>query len=482
MTEAPALLWFRQDLRLGDNPALHAAAGRPLLPVYVLDDESAGRWASGGASRWWLHHSLAALRADLAGRGLPLLLARGRAEAAVPALAEAVGASEVFAGRMHEPWAREGDRRVAEALGGAGRALRLFTSATLRGPSEIATGDGRPYSMYAPFAKAALKLGPPGEALPVPEDLRAVPSPPPGEALDALRLLPRPPEPDWAAEFGTLWTPGEAGARDRLDRFLLRPLAGYSVARNDPGIEGSSGLSPHLHWGEVSPRRVWGAALGAAEGDEERARPFLNEVLWREFSLHLLWHRPEMPDEPLRPLFARFPFAPDPRLLRAWRRGRTGYPVVDAGMRQLWRLGWMHNRVRMIAASFLVKHLLQPWQEGAAWFWDTLVDADLANNSLSWQWIAGSGLDSAPYFRVFNPVAQGEKFDPAGRYVRRFVPELARLPDKYVHRPWEAPEAVLRGAGVSLGLDYPRPVVEHAAGRRRALEAFAAMRREADAA
>jgi len=482
MTEAPALLWFRQDLRLSDNPALHAAADRPLLPVYVLDDESAGRWAAGGASRWWLHHSLAALGADLAERGTPLVLARGRAEAVVPALAEAVGATEVFAGRQHEPWAREGDRRTAEALGSAGRALRLFTSHTLRAPSEIATGDGRPYSMYAPFAKAALKLGPPGDALPAPKRLRAVPAPPAGEALDALRLLPQAPVPDWAAEFGTLWQPGEAGAEARLKRFLQRPLEGYREARNDPGIEGSSGLSPHLHWGEISARQVWHAALETAEGDEERARPFFNEILWREFSLHLLWHRPEMTEEPLRPLFARFPFAPDRDLLLAWKRGRTGYPIVDAGMRQLWRLGWMHNRVRMIAASLLVKHLLQPWQEGAAYFWDTLVDADAGNNSVSWQWIAGCGLDSAPYFRVFNPVAQGERFDPAGRYVRRFVPELAKLPDKYIHRPWETPDAVLRGAGVSLGRDYPRPVVEHGAGRQRALDAFAAMRREASAA
>jgi deoxyribodipyrimidine photo-lyase len=485
MTASPVVLLFRQDLRLADNPALHAAAGRPLLPVFVLDDEAAaGRWALGDASRWWLHHSLAALGAELGKRRLPLVLARGRAEAVVPALAEAVGAAEVFAGRAHEPWTREADGRVAEALGAAGRALRLFTTATLRAPSEIATGDGRPYSMYAPFAKAALKLGPhPGEALPVPRRLRAVAAPPDGEALDALRLLPRPPEPDWAAEFPTLWEPGEAGARARLRRFLRRrPLADYAEARNDPGIEGSFGLSPHLHWGEISPRQVWLAAMDAAEGDRERARPFLNEILWREFSLHLLWHRPEMPEEPLRPVFARFPFSPDPRLLRAWRRGRTGYPIVDAGMRQLWRLGWMHNRVRMITASFLVKHLLQPWQDGAAWFWDTLVDADAGNNSTSWQWIAGSGLDSAPYFRVFNPVAQGEKFDPAGRYVRRFVPELARLPDRFIHRPWEAPDAALRDAGVLLGRDYPRPVVEHAAGRRRALDAFAAMRREAAAA
>ena len=300
-----------------------------------------------------------------------------------------------------------------------------------------------------------------------------MPAPPPGERLEALRLLPQPPEPDWAAEFPTLWTPGEAGAAARLARFLARPLGEYAGTRNDPGIEGSSGLSPHLRWGEISPRQVWHAAVAA--GGAAAARPFLGEILWREFSYHLLWHRPELPEAPLRPRFAATP-RPDAALLRAWRQGRTGYPIVDAGMRQLWRLGWMHNRVRMIAASLLVKHLLQPWLAGAAWFWDTLVDADLANNSASWQWIAGCGTDASPWFRVFNPLLQGEKFDPTGRYVKRFVPELSGVPGRFIHRPWEAPEAVLRGAGVVLGRDYPRPVVEHAKGRRRALAALAAAR------
>jgi deoxyribodipyrimidine photo-lyase len=439
--DSPALLWFRQDLRLADNPALHAVAGRPLLPVFVLDDEAAGAWAYGGAARWWLRQSLAALGAELAARGAPLLLARGRAEITIPALAEAIGAAEVFAGRLYEPWARERDRRTAEALQASGRRLRLCTSSVLREPAKVMSGSGKPYAVYTPFAKAVAALG----------------------------------EPDWAAGFGTLWTPGEAGAQARLARFLAGPVAGYGTQRNDPGMEGTSGLSPHLRWGEISPRQVWHGVRQAQPGDLSVSWPFLSEILWREFSYHLLWHRPEMPERELRERFTGFPWQPDAALLRAWQGGRTGYPIVDAGMRQLWRFGWMHNRVRMIAASVLVKHLLQPWQAGAAWFWDTLVDADLASNSASWQWVAGSGSDAAPYFRVFNPVLQGEKFDPTGRYVRRFVPELARLPDRWLHRPWEAPEAVLRGAGVMLGRDYPRPVIGPAEGRQRALAAFAAL-------
>jgi deoxyribodipyrimidine photo-lyase len=473
--DTPALLWFRQDLRLSDNPALHAVAGRPVLPVFVLDDAAAGAWAPGAASRWWLHRSLAALGTDLAARGAPLLLLRGRAEIIIPALADAIGAAEVYAGRLYQPWARERDRRIAEALGAAGRTLRLATSSVLREPARVMSGSGKPYAVYTPFAKAVAAIGEPDASLPAPSRLRPVATPPPGEALDALGLYPVPGQPDWAAGFPALWTPGEAGAQARLARFVAGPVTGYAAQRNDPGVEGTSGLSPHLHWGEVSPRQVWHAVLQAQPGELSRAWPFLSEILWREFSYHLLWHRPEMPERELRDRFAAFPWQKDVALLRAWQRGRTGYPIVDAGMRQLWQSGWMHNRVRMIVASLLVKHLLQPWQDGAAWFWDTLVDADLASNSASWQWVAGSGSDAAPYFRVFNPVLQGEKFDPAGRYVRRFVPELARLPDKWIHRPWEAPDEVLRGAGVALGRDYPRPVIDHAEGRARALAAFAAL-------
>ena len=313
----------------------------------------------------------------------------------------------------------------------------------------------------------------PDPALPAPERLSGVAHPLPSEEL---ALLPRR---DWAREFAAHWTPGEDGAAARLAAFLAGPVAEYAARRNTPGVAGTSRLSPHLHWGEVSPRQVWQAVRAAVPGGVAVAWPFLSELLWREFAYHLLWHRPELPEAPLREKFAGFPWQADAALLAAWQRGRTGYPVVDAGMRQLWRHGWMHNRVRMVAGSLLVKHLLQPWQAGQAWFWDTLVDADLAANAASWQWVAGSGTDAAPYFRVFNPVLQGEKFDPDGAYVRAFVPELARLPDRWLHRPWEAPELVLRGAGVRLGVDYPEPVVGPAAGRARALAAFAALGGEA---
>ncbi len=467
---SPALLWFRNDLRLADNPALAALEGRQVLPVFLLDDASPDRWAPGGATRWWLHHSLQRLGAALAALGTPLLLLRGRAEIAIPALADAIGATEVLAGRRYEPWAREADRRVHEALAASDRKLRLFTSTLLHEPHRIATGAGRPYGVFTPFSKAVLAQVEIPAPLPAPSRLLGLAHPPAGEALADWRLLPQPPVPDWAAGLRATWHPGEAGAVARLARFATGAMAGYAKGRDTPEGETTSALSPHLAFGEVSPRQAWHVAT---------AEPWRRQLLWREFSYHLLWHRPELPERPLRPAYADFPWRPDDRLLHAWQQGRTGYPLVDAGMRQLWRTGWMHNRVRMVAASFLVKHLLQPWQDGASWFWDTLVDADLANNSASWQWVAGCGSDAAPYFRVFNPVLQGEKFDPAGAYVRRWLPELARLPDSLVHRPWEAPAEDLARAGVRLGETYPRPIVDHAAARQRALDAFAALPKSA---
>jgi deoxyribodipyrimidine photo-lyase len=473
----PVLIWFRHDLRLSDHAALAAAtaAGAPVLPVFVLDDEAAGAWRYGGASRWWLKGSLAALSADLAARGATLTIARGRAETVIPALADAIGARAVHAGRGMEPWAREQSRRVNEALEAAGRALHLHTTVLLREPHGFASGSGKPYAVYSPFAKAMLAAGEPGAPLPAPDRIPGAAVPAGGETLESLGLYPVRGEPDWAAEFGDIWQPGETGAAARLGRFVAQAIGNYAEARNLPGIEGSSGLSPHLRWGEVSPRQVWHAARAAGAGPS--VETWLKEILWREFSYHLLWHRPEMPERSLRREFDSFPFAPDTALLHAWQRGRTGYPIVDAGIRQLWRIGWMHNRVRMVASSLLVKHLLQPWQEGTAWFWDTLVDADLASNSASWQWIAGCGTDAAPYFRVFNPVLQGEKFDADGAYVRRWVPELAKLPAAWIHKPWEAPERLLAAAGVVLGRDYPHPVVGPAEGRDRALAAFAELRR-----
>ncbi|PZW48766.1 deoxyribodipyrimidine photo-lyase [Humitalea rosea] len=453
---APALLWFRNDLRLADNPALAAVADRPILPVFVLDDAAAGPWAHGGAQRWWLHHSLARLGADLAALGAPLVCLRGDAATIIPALAEAIGAAETHVARRYEPWGRRQDEVVAMALAALGRRLVRHRGSLLHEPEAVKTGTGGYYQVYTPFARAVLAAGDPGPALPPPTRLQAAPGAP---ASDDLALLPRR---DWADGFAGPWQPGEAGAARRLEHFIAGGLAFYAAQRDLPGVSGgTSGLSPHLRFGEVSPRQVWQAV--AANGVQ--ATVFLKEILWREFSYHLLFHRPEMPEHPLRPAFAAFPWAPDARLLRAWQQGRTGYPIVDAGMRQLWQTGWMHNRVRMIAASLLVKHLLQPWQAGAAWFWDCLVDGDLASNSASWQWVAGCGADAAPYFRVFNPILQGRTFDAAGDYVRRWVPELAGLPDALIHAPWEAPAALRRG--------YPAPVIGHAEGRARALAAYA---------
>lgn len=462
------ILWFRQDLRLADNPALHAAlqAG-PVLPVYVLDDAAAGAWAHGGAQRWWLHHSLAALAADLAARGAPLLLLRGSALELLPRLAEATQADAIHAGRLYEPWARKRDEAVHLALAGAGRRLVLYTSSLLHEPHRLRTGQDKPYSVYTPFSRAVFALGEPAPPVPAPARIPAAPVQPglaqPGLALEALGLLPCL---DWWKEFPRHWQPGEAGAARRLADFGPDALRAYPDRRNIPGEASTSGLSPHLRFGEVSPRQVWHAARAMGATGEHT---FLKEVLWREFSYHLLWHRPEMPEAPLQPRFAEFPWQPEARLLAAWQQGRTGYPIVDAGMRQLWRTGWMHNRVRMVVASFLVKHMLQPWQAGEAWFWDTLVDGDLAANAASWQWVAGCGADAAPYFRVFNPVLQGEKFDPAGAYVRRWVPEVSALPDAMIHKPWTAP----RPPG-----GYPAPIVEHGRGRERALAAYAALREE----
>ncbi len=475
---APVLLWFRQDLRLADNPSVRAAAdsGRPVIPVFVLDRQSPGRWAPGGAALWWLHHSLASLDRSLRACGSRLILRCGRWEEEIPRLAVETGASLVFASRLYEPWAREADKRVAEALRGAGVEIRGCNASLLFEPWTVRTKTGGPYGVYTPFARACFAAGPPPAPLPAPDRLPAPDSWPGSDDLTAWRLLPT--APDWAGGLRETWTPGEAGAETRLERFLARGLAAYAETRNRPDLDLTSGLSPHLHWGEISPGRIWRAVEASAHATSLSAETFLKELIWREFSYHLLWHRPEMPDEPLKPEFARFPWREDAAALEAWQRGRTGYPIVDAGMRQLWHTGWMHNRVRMIVASFLVKHLLLPWQAGEAWFWDTLVDADLASNSASWQWVAGSGADAAPYFRIFAPVTQGQKFDPKGDYVRLWVPELAKLPAPIIHAPWTAPPIVLKEAGVELGRAYPRPIVDHASARARALAALATITRD----
>ena len=471
--DAPVVLWLRRELRLADNPALAAAiaTGRPLLPVFVLDDVSAGQWALGGASRWWLYHTLASLASDLAARGVKLVLRRGRAAAEIARLVEQSGAAEVHAGLAVEPWARRLLRDVARGLAVK---LHLHNTTLLFDPGAIRTGAGGPYGVFTPFSRACLSRGDPPAPLPTPVKIRSVDSVL-SDSLADWHLLPT--RPDWAAGLRATWIPGEAGAHRRLADFIATGLEGYDETRNLPGIDGSSRLSPCLHWGELSPGQVWHASAAAA--DTQGRFIYRNELLWREFSANLLWHHPTLPEQPLRTEFAAMPWQVDPVGLAAWQRGATGIPIVDAGMRQLWRTGWMHNRVRMVVASFLIKHLLVPWQEGEAWFWDTLVDADLASNSAQWQWVAGCGADAAPFFRVFNPVLQGRKFDADGAYVRAWVPELARLPDRFLHAPWEAPDNVLEYARVQLGRNYPRPIVDLATGRARALAAFQRITRPA---
>jgi len=467
------VVWFRQDLRLADHPALSAAvaAGAPVLPVFVLDES--GDWAPGGASRWWLHGSLAALDADLRARGSRLLLRRGPALDVLPRLLAEAGAGGLYFSRHYEPQQAASESRLAAMLAADGKDCRRFAGSLLFEPEAIRTRAGEPFRVFTPFYKACLAANEIRAPLPAPDSVPAPASWPVGERLEDWGL--RPSAPDWAAGLRACWQPGSSGARARLDGFLADVAADYAVARDRPDRAGTSKLSPHLHFGELSPRQVWQRSTFDSDAGRggEGTQAFLRQVIWREFCYHLLHHWPEIDAKPFNPGFAGFPWRDDPAALAAWQGGRTGYPIVDAGMRQLWQTGWMHNRVRMVVASFLTKHLLLPWQAGADWFWDTLVDADLANNAAGWQWVAGCGADAAPYFRIFNPVLQGRKFDPDGSYVRRWVPELAEVPTRIVHAPWEA------GAEVP---GYPAPIVEHRHARQRALDAYAVLKRRSMAA
>ena len=474
MTKRPILLWLRQDLRLTDNRALAAAieAGGPVIPVFVLDDPAAGEWAIGAASRWWLHGSLSALRQEFEKRGAQLLLRSGATADVLGEIAAETAAAAVYCTRAYEPWASRLETNVRAVLATRGVELKRFGGNLLAEPDDIRTKAGEPFKVYTPFWRelsGKLKLAPPIAAparIPFPGRVPA------GDELASWNLLPL--KPDWTGGMRESWEPGEQGALKRFNAFIAG-FRGYAEKRNRPDVPATSRLSPHLHWGEISPATLWrraSTAVAAGAASDNDLEVFLKEIVWREFAYHLLVHWPGLPEKPFRPEFAAFPWVADKVGLAGWQRGRTGYPIVDAGMRELWHTGWMHNRVRMIVASFLIKDLRISWRDGGAWFWDTLVDADLANNSASWQWVAGSGADAAPYFRIFNPVTQGQKFDPYGAYVRRWVPEIAKLPEGFIHAPWEADAATLNAAGIRLGETYPRPIVDHAAARISALAAF----------
>ena len=465
--DRPIIVWLRQDLRLADHPALWAAveSGSPVIPVYVLDQAN-HELSPGGASRWWLHHSLAALTRDLRRRGGTLILRRApEPAAAIEALAKETGAQGVYWGRRYAAAEVAADQALKARLVAMGLAARSFNTSLLFEPWTIESKTGGPYRVFTPFWRACCDAPEPAAPHPAPAVVPAPAHLPPGDRLEDWHLLPT--TPDWAAEFASAWQPGEAGAAARLERFLDEALAGYRTARDRPDRNGTARLSPHLRFGEISPRQVWHAVrhhlTTAKHPPDADADAFLAELGWREFCYSLLHYNPGIAREPLRAEFRDFPWDRDAASLRAWQRGRTGYPIVDAGMRQLWATGWMHNRVRMIVASFLVKHLLQPWRSGERWFWDTLVDADPANNAANWQWVAGCGADAAPYFRIFNPVLQGRKFDPDGVYVRRWVPELAGLEGARIHEPWKS------------ATPYPAPIIELGAGRARALAAYASL-------
>jgi deoxyribodipyrimidine photo-lyase len=478
-SQPPIIVWFRDDLRLSDHPALHAAAstGAPMICLYVFDEERRpDARPLGGAARWWLAQSLRALQKSLHGVGGSLLLRKGAAANIIAGLAGETGAGAVFWNEIAQAPHRAVADQVATVLGEIGVTARTFPGDLLVAPNNIRNKENRGLRVFTPFWRRVQSLGNPPKPLPAPEKLSGLPKLA-SDALESWRL--EPVAPDWAAGLRDSWKPGEASALAQLEAFLQNSVAGYAGDRDRPDRNGTSKLSPHLRFGEISPRQVWHAAhFAAAEhpplvGDIDK---FLSELGWREFCRHLLFDLPDLARRNLQPSFDSFPWQHDVTALQAWQHGQTGYPIVDAGMRELWHSGVMHNRVRMVVASFLVKHLLIDWREGEKWFWDTLVDADAGSNPANWQWVAGSGADAAPYFRVFNPILQGQKFDPDGVYVRRWVPELAALPTPLIHQPWRATPLDLAGAGVELGKTYPLPIIDHKAGRERALAAYAKIR------
>lgn len=469
------IVLFQKNLRIADNPALARAAERgQVVPLFIWD-ESVGR-QSGAASRWWLHRALADLQNSLSRLGTPLILRRGTVITVLQNVLQESRAQTVVWQRHCEPVPAAQDMGIAEALRKSGTEVFLDDGFLLFDPAAIRTGAGNPFRVFTPFARACFAAEQPVRPIVAPMVLRGVATLA-SETLESLNLVPR--SAGWIKGLAAAWDVRESAAQDKLAEFMTCGLAHYATDRDRPDIEGTSRLSPYLHFGLISPRQLWHAAQderaagNAAHSSLER---YLLELLWREFSWHLLRQFPALAEKPLNSAFEHFPWRADQMALEAWQKGLTGYPIVDAGMRQLWQTGWMHNRVRMVVASFLIKHLLIDWREGEAWFWDTLVDADFGANAASWQWVAGCGADAAPYFRIFNPILQGQKFDPNGDYVRRFVPELARLDTKYIHAPWQAPSALLAEVGVLLGKTYPKPMIEHGFARKRALAALAAMK------
>jgi deoxyribodipyrimidine photo-lyase len=469
MSKGIAIHWFRQDLRITDNPSLETAAEfEAVLPIYILDDGNSQEFKMGSASRWWLYNSLQSLNESLDGK---LSIYNQNPKIVIQELLEKYEVKAVFWNRCYEPWRIDRDIDIKAYLDDKNIENKSFNSHLLWEPWNISKDDGTPYRVFTPYYKKGC-LNAEEPRLPSKNlEIDTIFYDQDSEQIDTLDLLPRI---NWYSQIQEVWKPGEAGAQKRLDQFLKEGLLDYKEGRNFPFKENVSRLSPHLHFGEISPNEVWYQAKTkeSVPGIQKSLEHFLSELGWREFSYYLLYHFPSLPKQNFQPKFNKFPWIKNESFLESWQKGETGYPIVDAGMRELWQTGYMHNRLRMVVGSFLVKNLLIDWREGEDWFWDCLVDADLASNSAGWQWVAGSGADAAPYFRIFNPVTQGLKFDPEGEYTKKYVPELELLPNKYLFNPWEAPKEILEKAGIELGKDYPEPIVDLKYSRELALEAF----------
>ena len=464
------VMWFRQDLRLADNPALtNALEDGKTLPIFILDDLNSKEHVNGAASKWWLHHSLIKLNKSLKNK---LCFFVGNPIDILDEIHKQFEISNIFWSRCYEPWRIKRDKKIKKYFNDQNVNVNTFNGSLLWEPWNIAKKDGTPYKVFTPYyRKGCLNSDKPRMPLPVP-NLSNLISIDHDFKIEDLELMPKN---NWYNKMTSLWSPGEEGALNKIEEFISNGLNNYKEGRNFPSNQNVSQLSPHLHFGEVSPNQVWYRAKTKEGklGIKKDLDHFLSELGWREFSFNLLYHFPFLPKENLQKKFDNFPWDNDKDKLKKWQKGLTGYPIVDAGMQELWQTGYMHNRLRMVVGSFLVKNLLLHWHHGERWFWDCLIDADLASNSAGWQWIAGSGADAAPYFRIFNPITQGQKFDPDGKYTRKYLPVLNDMPDKFLFNPWEAPEDVLRSAGVKLGENYPLPIVEIGSSRQKALEAFA---------
>jgi len=469
MSSKAILVWLQSDLRLDDNPALFAASktGRPVIPVFIFNEGVNENWRLGAASRWWLHHALQDFNSELESIDSRLLLRTGKTIEVLQKLVDETKSNAIYFHRRYSKPERDEDEIIQKTF--SDLEIKDFSGNLLYEPQNIQTKQGKPYQVYTPYWNACLDKGQPPKPLAPPKELLAPASWPKSEKLSSLSLLPTK---NWDEGMKKFWKPEIAGARELFKTFRDEKMDSYKDSRDIPALDGTSRLSPFLHFGQLSSRRLWSELYKRPVKNAASKTQYLKELVWREFAYHLLFHFPQTDLAPLREDFKKFPWASNPAALQAWQKGQTGYPLVDAGMRQLWQTGWMHNRVRMVVASFLVKHLLLKWQDGAKWFWDTLVDADLASNTLGWQWSAGCGADAAPFFRIFNPITQSQKFDREGTYLREWVPELTKLDSKWIHEPWAAPADVLKKAGIVLGITYPQPMVDHKQAREKALKAF----------